>query len=510
MFSEEDCAGSLARKFPGFVKQPPVESVVFAWGVNEDGQLGLDSVGNHLSPKVVESLLGMNFRGCGFGIEPIVTGSRGTFAISATGQLWSWGWNARATLGHGHYENVPKPSVVAGLSDVAVVQAAIGGWHSICVDDTGQMYAWGGNEYGQCGCELEERDVIVPRPILKGVKVIEVSAGGMHSLALTDRGEVLMWGERWGDFSLVVQREPSRVSGVSNIARISAGAFHNLALTRGGQVLAWGTNDFGQLGIGSTEYATDPVPVEDLERDIAEIRAGGWHSLAINKFGEVYTWGRGEYGRLGVGDQSGSVKLRPCHVSAMAGHCVVQASCGGTHTMMVTSEGRMFVTGRGSFGRLGRGTRDRYSPIEVELPGGNRNWKVISVAAGGRHSLCVAVPIREEHCMPRSVSMDRRTTVTTSTGSLADSETGEYLKEGFEDYDEVEEDGSGCSGGINGICGPHRDEHGFSIFPLLPGPSCRSTPVSPAFFLLFFGPFLQSMGLDAIRSSCPVHAHHSV
>jgi hypothetical protein len=160
-------------------------------------------------------------------------------------------------------------------------------------------------------------------------------------------------------------------------------------LQRTGQVLSWGTNDFGQLGIGTTEYATLPVPVEDLDPDIADICAGGWHSLAINKYGEVFTWGRGEYGRLGVGDRSGASKMRPCQVNGIGdhmcaappfsfhepnelltalkprtdvanskvflflGHSVVQASCGGTHTLLQTSEGRMFAFGRGSFGRLG-------------------------------------------------------------------------------------------------------------------------------------------------------------
>lgn len=68
-----------------------------------------------------------------------------------------------------------------------------------------------------------------PPPCCPQVK--EVSAGGMHSIALTTEGEVLMWGERWGDFSLVVQRSPQKLPGVRNIARVAAGAFHNLALT---------------------------------------------------------------------------------------------------------------------------------------------------------------------------------------------------------------------------------------------------------------------------------------
>lgn len=48
---------------------------------------------------------------------------------------------------------------------------------------------------------------------------------------------------------------------------------------------------------------------------IADIAAGGWHSLALSVQGGVFTWGRGEYGRLGIGDTSGSSKLRPHKVS---------------------------------------------------------------------------------------------------------------------------------------------------------------------------------------------------
>ena len=85
---------------------------------------------------------------------------------------------------------------------------------------------------------------------------------------------------------------------------------------------------------------------------------------------EVYVWGRGEYGRLGLGDKGGSSRLRPCKVKAMEGHKVIQASCGGTHTMVLTAEGRIFGWGRGSFGRLGTGhEKDHHSPVEIFLPG---------------------------------------------------------------------------------------------------------------------------------------------
>lgn len=51
-------------------------------------------------------------------------------------------------------------------------------------------------------------------------------------------------------------------------------------------MLAWGINDFGQLGSGSTFYETQPKQVVGLEDvRIADINAGGWHSLALTTEG---------------------------------------------------------------------------------------------------------------------------------------------------------------------------------------------------------------------------------
>ena len=53
-----------------------------------------------------------------------------------------------------------------------------------------QAFAWGGNEYGQCGVELPDRDVMVPTRCVSHLRVVQVAAGGMHSCVLTDAGEV--------------------------------------------------------------------------------------------------------------------------------------------------------------------------------------------------------------------------------------------------------------------------------------------------------------------------------
>lgn len=94
--------GCLIADLPAYCKAPPIEVVVFGWGVTEDGQLGLDDLSDVTRPSVIESLLGTNFSGFRFNRRPIVAGSRNTLAVTETGRVLSWGWNDRGTLGVGH------------------------------------------------------------------------------------------------------------------------------------------------------------------------------------------------------------------------------------------------------------------------------------------------------------------------------------------------------------------------------------------------------------------------
>lgn len=422
--SGEYAVGSLLQGLPQYVFDPPIEAVVFGFGVTEDGQLGMDGTGNVHNPKVLEALLGARIRGRGFGRLPMVAGSRASLAISADGDVFSWGWNARATLGHGHRDQVvPKPRRIAALRGTCIVQVALGGWHALYLDEKGHVWASGGDEYMQSGQGAKERDVLIPTRCLSSLRVCQVAAGGMHSLALTEDGQLWTWGEPWGSFFMTIDRSPRRIDvcerssscedgedskphlhsdpsktlnpGESFVA-IACGAFHNVALTSQGGVFSWGLNDYGQLGLGTTASVTAPQRiVEGLEGVcIDDVACGGWHSAVLSSHGEVFMFGRGEYGRLGLGDRTGSSKLRPVKVkSALEGHRVVQVSCGGSHTLAVTHDGKAWSWGRGSFGRLGTKTeKDAYAPVEVKLPGGPERWHVIAVAAGGRHSLCFALP----------------------------------------------------------------------------------------------------------------------
>ncbi|KAK1264296.1 hypothetical protein QJS04_geneDACA011896 [Acorus gramineus] len=378
------------------------DSVILSWGSGEDGQLGIGSWEEREWVCSVKSLESKN-------ISSVVAGSRNSLAICGDGKLFTWGWNQRGTLGHPPETKTESvPSQVKALEDVKIIQAAIGGWHCLAVDDQGQAYAWGGNEYGQCGEELEKkddggrtmrRDIVIPQRCASMLHVRQVAAGGTHSVVLTHDGHVWTWGQPWPPGDIKQISTPVRLHGLEKVRLIAVGAFHNLALREDGMLWAWGNNEYGQLGTGDTQPRSHPDPVQGLSGlTLVDIAAGGWHSTALTDDGEVYAWGRGEHGRLGFGDDKSS-KMVPQRVQLLDEADIVQVSCGGTHSVACTRDGRMFSFGRGDHGRLGYGKKVTTGhPMEVPinlLPpkkanGAEGHWSAKLVACGGRHTLAIA------------------------------------------------------------------------------------------------------------------------
>jgi RCC1 and BTB domain-containing protein len=137
---------------------------------------------------------------------------------------------------------------------------------------------------------------------------------------LTNCGEVYAWGEN--DFGQIGngfndnQLKPIKVKGFNNerVVMISCGCEHSMALTECGHVYSWGYNDFGQLGIGNTEDSNEPKLVAVIDENkcnvfIEKISCGYAHSLLLSIDGNIYAFGRNKSGELG--NQKEENKLNP-------------------------------------------------------------------------------------------------------------------------------------------------------------------------------------------------------
>ena len=147
-------------------------------------------------------------------------------------------------------------------------------------------------------------------------------------------------------------RLPSPLGGERAVS-VTAGAVHSLALTAGGSVWSWGPGGH-ELGHGDTQDQLLPKKVEAFAgQRVVAVSAGLNHSLAITADGAVWSWGYGAYGKLGHGDEQR--QLLPKKVETLAGQRVVATSAGGDHNLASTADGDVFTWGQGLKGCLGHG-----------------------------------------------------------------------------------------------------------------------------------------------------------
>ncbi|NXG94287.1 HERC5 ligase, partial [Stercorarius parasiticus] len=161
------------------------------------------------------------------------------------------------------------------------------------------------------------------------------------------------------------------------------------SVREGGELFTWGQNAHGQLGAGSqTTIIPQPQLVKRLKGiPLAQIAAGGAHSAAVSLSGAVYSWGKNDFGQLGLGDTED--RGCPSYIRALEHWKTVFISCGADHTAVLSKEGLVCTFGAGGAGQLGHNsTRNELTPrVVAELWGA----RVSQVACGRRHTL-VYVP----------------------------------------------------------------------------------------------------------------------
>lgn len=312
-----------------------------------------------------------------------------------------------------------EPTMVETCSNVTV--AACGSNHSAFVVD-GKLFTYGSNKYDQLGRETEGDSNTgtgaPPQPVVieaeDGVQpqVLNVSLGACHSAAITEGGALWTWG--WGgsfwygagalglgtrDTAKRPQLVQKFVEHGEEIRQVACGSQHTVVLTSDGALYATGKGEYGRLGRGDTrdelefeeiEYfsqSNDSVLNPNEPTEIVKVGAGNNFSAALSKLGELWVWGRNDYGQLGLGEEAMgdmySAERYPRLVRSLPieGHRIIDFDCGEHHLVVLTDSGVIYEWGN----------RTWLEPHPVTLPSRYQDGlkDIIKVAAGDKVSFAL-------------------------------------------------------------------------------------------------------------------------
>jgi alpha-tubulin suppressor-like RCC1 family protein len=386
----------------------------FTWGVGMHGRLGHGYNISYATPQPMMHLGRSQ-------VLKLSLGAHHSIACTYDGSVLSWGNGQYGQLGNGQsaedYKGVGvnismTPKAVAHLKRYFVVSVAAGRWHNLALVNDRTVWAWGDNKFGQLGLDHFVTQGI-PRQVttLDGRCTCSIHCGSWHSAAINESGKMFLWGKnsfgQVGDGSVKTRNHPYLNSSLRSIGKVrtcALGAHHSVVVLVANLVYSFGRGDKGQLGLpkiddyhpdklkqegSKASYKIQVVPAEivDLTNcNICQVSAGDTHTLALSVFGEVWSFGGSEYGQLGHGN---IVDIRLPTPILPQRHNIpanIRHVCAGyTFSMAATDTGELYSWGQGESGELGHSAKIlMYAPTEVaELR------DVRYIAAGHRHAAAI-------------------------------------------------------------------------------------------------------------------------
>ena len=225
-----------------------------------------------------------------------------TITLSDDGIVYSFGKNELGALGLGHDDNVSLPTPIPNLPKINRISCGMA--FTVCVDDEGFIWSFGENNHGQLGTG-NKTNFNVPQKLRNIPPVDSVVCGSLHTLAITNDSNLWSWGgNQYGQLCLGNKEDRSmpQKTSFSNISKISTGCFHSLFQNNKGEIFACGNNTDGQCGLGHfDDTQITPSLIPNVPSNIVHFVCGFYQSLFLDSEGNVFTVGDNEYGQLGLG-----------------------------------------------------------------------------------------------------------------------------------------------------------------------------------------------------------------
>lgn len=329
---------------------------LWSWGRDSWGQLGLNGAGNKNVPTQIAGASGF--------IDVIARGSF-SMALKADGTVWTFGDNSNGRIGP-YNDRAKVPVQVTGLSRIVAIGAGWG-YSAYAIDEDGNVWSWGANSAGQLGTGTSDVMSHPTPALVPGLTgVLAVSASDETALALLSDGTVAAWGYN-PDGGLGVTPigsvvAPKAITGLTGLTAIAAANSNisngHFALDNNGSVWSWGDNTFSTVDCGqkrpNSDAYTIPAEIDNLPA-VKQISGGDGHVLFVTENGTVAGCGTNNWGQLGDGSTTHTSAENTGPLLAQGLSRVTWVAAGNNASAAITDDGGVWTWGKTDSGLSGTG-----------------------------------------------------------------------------------------------------------------------------------------------------------
>ncbi|CAD6184407.1 unnamed protein product [Caenorhabditis auriculariae] len=297
-------------------------------------------------------------------IRQVAVSESHTLMLTKDNLLYGWGLNLNGELGLGDTKPRGYPQLIEALKGRDIQSIACGNGFSVVRCDRGTILAFG---KGKClGIGKQVENVLKPTLIEQLLRdnIKEVVCGLEHVIAITEAGECYVWGDgsdgKLGTGNTGTVHSPTKII-IPTPKRVvygRAGKDATILMTEDGQLIAMGNNRHNKLNLTqrqgffakerneNSELVLRPTLVKAFPERVVDLHVGSSHSGVILESGQVMLFGKNENGELGLGNtQPIAVRgLKP--VKSLLQHACTQVICGDGFTLVRTTENELFFWGR--------------------------------------------------------------------------------------------------------------------------------------------------------------------
>ncbi len=330
---------------------------LLCWGQNDEGQLGLGDNINRQSATVVDNNRWLD----------LAVGEDVTCALKEDRTAWCSGANDWGELGNGTSNSTSRLVQTLG-EDWRHITAVF--FHVCAIRKDATLWCWGDNTEGQLGQGDRNNTRSSPVQVGSATDWMDVAAGQGHTCGIRSPGTLWCWGRNTegelgqGPNSPIQIRSPVQVGSTDDWVQVTSGQDHNCARRKSGELWCWGRGVAGQLGVGGNTSVDVPTRV-GTDQDWAQVSVNTFHTCGVRDNGTLWCWGRNVEGQLGLPP---TARLEtPTRVGVDEDWRAVHL--GRFHTCATKTDGSFFCTGNNGAGELGLDDSQRRSEFtRVVMP----------------------------------------------------------------------------------------------------------------------------------------------